>query len=100
MLAHDDVYGRRVNVAARLTKLAGPGEIVVSGAVRDALASELDAEFEDLGDCYLRNLSRPERSEERRVGKACGSTGRSRGGAKHYKKKNKCILSSYLVNTH
>src|SRR3546814_14251654 len=31
-------------------------------SVRDALASELDAEFEDLGDCYLRNLSRPVRT--------------------------------------
>lgn len=62
MVTGGDVYGRRVNVAARLTKLAGPGEILASGAVRDLLASELDAEFEDLGECYLRNLAQPVRT--------------------------------------
>ncbi|MEX2630891.1 MAG: adenylate/guanylate cyclase domain-containing protein [Tistlia sp.] len=57
-----DLYGRRVNVAARLMGVAEPGEIVTSAGVRDALSSELDAEFEDLGDCYLRHLSRPVRA--------------------------------------
>jgi class 3 adenylate cyclase len=30
-----DLYGREVNLAARLTTLAGPGEIVVSAGVRE-----------------------------------------------------------------
>ena len=35
-----DVYGRGVNLAARLTTLAGPGEIVVSADVRDQQVKE------------------------------------------------------------
>jgi TolB-like protein len=45
-----DVYGRSVNLAARLMKLAGPGEIIVSAEVRDDLVSTLDADIEDLGE--------------------------------------------------
>jgi class 3 adenylate cyclase/tetratricopeptide (TPR) repeat protein len=54
-----DIYGAGVNLAARLTSLAGPGEIVVSSAVRDRLVDGLDAEVEDLGACYLKHLSEP-----------------------------------------
>jgi class 3 adenylate cyclase len=43
-----DVYGHDVNLAARLTTLAGPGEIVVSADVRDQLTPTLDADIEDL----------------------------------------------------
>ena len=50
----NDVLGRGVNLAARLMSLAGPGEIVVSQHVRDGLTAELDADLEDLGDCYVR----------------------------------------------
>jgi adenylate cyclase len=57
-----DVYGAGVNLAARLAGLAGPGEIVVSAAVRHQLTDGLDAEFEDLGDCYLRNVALPVRA--------------------------------------
>ncbi|WP_428686898.1 adenylate/guanylate cyclase domain-containing protein [Roseibium sp.] len=53
----DDLYGSHVNIAARLMALARPGEIVASAGVRDALASELDAEFEDMGDCHLKNVA-------------------------------------------
>jgi adenylate cyclase len=57
-----DVYGRDVNLAARLTTLAGPGEIVVSETVRDQLVPELDADIEDLGECYLKHVSQPIRA--------------------------------------
>lgn len=57
-----DVYGAGVNLAARLAGLAGPGEIVVSAGVRHQLTDGLDAEFEDLGDCYLRNVAAPVRA--------------------------------------
>ena len=39
-----DIYGSGVNLAARLTTLAGPGEIVVSADIRDQLAPVLDAD--------------------------------------------------------
>jgi len=57
-----DVYGAGVNLAARLAGLAGPGEIVVSAGVRQQLTDGLDADFEDLGDCYLRNVEAPVRA--------------------------------------
>ncbi len=57
-----DVYGHGVNLAARLTTLAGPDEIVVSGDVRDQLTPALDAEVEDLGDCYVKHVHHPVRA--------------------------------------
>jgi adenylate cyclase len=57
-----DVYGRGVNLAARLTTLAGPGEIVVSAGVRDQLTPILDADIEDLGECFVKHLDRPVRA--------------------------------------
>ncbi|MFN9775462.1 MAG: adenylate/guanylate cyclase domain-containing protein [Burkholderiales bacterium] len=57
-----DIYGHDVNLAARLTTLAGPDEIVVSAAVRDRLVDTLDAQVEDLGDCFLKHVSRPVRA--------------------------------------
>lgn len=57
-----EVYGGEVNLAARLTTLAGPGEIVVSAGVRDQLTPVLDADIEDLGDCYIKPLTHPVRA--------------------------------------
>lgn len=57
-----DVFGRGVNRAARLSGLAGPGEIVVSAPARDQLTSGIDADIEDLGECYVRNLDAPIRA--------------------------------------
>ncbi len=57
-----DIYGAGVNLAARLTTLAGPGEIVVSADVRDRLTPGLDAEVEDLGECYLKHMTGPVRA--------------------------------------
>jgi adenylate cyclase len=57
-----DVYGTGVNLAARLTGLAGPGEIVVSADVRDQLTPVLDADIEDLGACYLKHVHDPVRA--------------------------------------
>lgn len=50
------------NLATRLTSIAGPGEIVVSAGVRDHLTPILDADVEDLGECYLRQLPQPVRA--------------------------------------
>jgi len=57
-----DVYGHDVNLAARLTALAGPGEIVVSADVRDQLTPGLDADIEDLGERRLKNVQQPIRA--------------------------------------
>jgi TolB-like protein len=57
-----DVYGRGVNRAARLLTLAGPGEIVISANVRDQVTADLDADIEDLGECYLKHVAEPVRA--------------------------------------
>ena len=57
-----DVYGHGVNLAARLTALAGPDEIVVSADVRDQLTPALDADIEDLGECYVKHVQQPVRA--------------------------------------
>ncbi|APW36888.1 hypothetical protein RD110_06510 [Rhodoferax koreense] len=71
-----DIYGSGVNLAARITTLAGPGEVMISAKVkealvapagpgevvtsaevRDALTDGLDGTLEDLGECYLKHVS-------------------------------------------
>ena len=55
----DDIHGDGVNVAARLEGLCGPGEVYVSGAVRDQVEGKLAAEFEDLGHQSVKNITKP-----------------------------------------
>ncbi len=57
-----DIYGAGVNLAARLASLAGPNELVVSACGRDAIVDGLDADVEDLGECWVKNLSVPVRA--------------------------------------
>ncbi|MCB5175246.1 MULTISPECIES: adenylate/guanylate cyclase domain-containing protein [Microvirga] len=59
---HADLYGRGVSRAARLLTLAGPGEIVISANLRDQLTADLDADIEDLGECYLKHVPQPVRT--------------------------------------
>jgi len=63
-----DVYGHGVNLANRLASLAGPDEVVISARVRDQITPVLDADIEDLGDCYLKHVQQPIRAY--RVGPA------------------------------
>ena len=58
----NDIFGHGVNLTARLCALAGPGEIVVSADFRDRITASLDADIEDLGDCYLRHVAQPVRA--------------------------------------
>jgi class 3 adenylate cyclase/TolB-like protein len=53
----DDVayFGRGINLAERLSKLCQPGQTVVSAAIRDQLTSGVDAEIEDLGECFIKH---------------------------------------------
>lgn len=57
-----DIYGTDVNLTARVCTLAGPGEIVVTAELRDQLAPVLDADIEDLGECYLKHVGEPIRA--------------------------------------
>jgi adenylate cyclase len=57
-----DIYGTDVNLTARITTLAGPGEIVVSADIRDQLAVGLDVDAEDLGDCHLKHVEKTVRA--------------------------------------
>ncbi|NDZ13327.1 hypothetical protein C7T35_36335 [Variovorax sp. WS11] len=56
-----DIYGKGVNLAARIATLAGPGETVLTAQVRDSLTDGLDGTLEDLGECYLKHLDEPVR---------------------------------------
>lgn len=57
-----DIYGVGVNLCARLATLAAPGEIIVSPQVRADLVDDMDAQIEDLGECWLKNLGDPVRA--------------------------------------
>jgi TolB-like protein/Tfp pilus assembly protein PilF len=56
-----DIYGDRVNIAARLQKLAEPGGICLSRVVRDNIRDKLSYEFVDLGEQTVKNIARPVR---------------------------------------
>lgn len=57
-----DLMGRTVNHAARLQAQATPGDILATAEVRDAMADELDAQFDDIGEVWLRHLDAPIRA--------------------------------------
>lgn len=58
----NDIYGNDVNLTARIATLAGPGEIVISAALRDRIHGELEAHVEDLGACHLKHVRQPVRA--------------------------------------
>ena len=51
------IYGRGINLAARIAALAGPGETVASDAVRDQITTGIDADVFDLGECHLKHAA-------------------------------------------
>jgi class 3 adenylate cyclase len=56
--AHMAVIGESVNMAARLTNVAGPGEIVVSNALFNALPEARQSGFAELDPVEARNMGR------------------------------------------
>lgn len=54
-----DIYGTDVNLTARFCTLAGPNDIVISAELRDQLVPALDADIEDMGECYLKHVEKP-----------------------------------------
>ena len=53
-----DLLGDGVNVAARLEAIAPPGGICVSEVVKDAVGSNADVRFKELGPQRLKNVSK------------------------------------------
>jgi TolB-like protein len=51
--------GDGVNIASRIHQAAEPGQIVVTGVVRDFVANRLSVVFHDLGSPPLKNINRP-----------------------------------------
>jgi TolB-like protein len=57
----DDIFGDGVNIAARLEGIAQPGGICLSSSAHDQVYGKIGAEFADLGEQSLKNISRPVR---------------------------------------
>ena len=57
----EDIHGEGVNVAARLEGLADPGGICISGSVHEQVRNRIEANYEDLGEKEVKNVSAPVR---------------------------------------
>lgn len=85
LVGNEDIYGHTVNLAVRLSGIAGPDQICVSTEVRDELLAGVDADIEDIGDCYLKHVEAPMRVfRVRAPGAAAALPAQPRaGGAAH-----------------
>ena len=54
-----DIFGDGVNVAARLEALAEPGGVCISAIVHESLGNRVVADFSDVGEHQVKNISRP-----------------------------------------
>jgi TolB-like protein len=61
LIEGDDILGDGVNVAARLEGLCEPGGALISGSAYDQVRGKIDANFVDLGEKDLKNITRPVR---------------------------------------
>jgi adenylate cyclase len=59
LVGDNDIFGRDVNVAARLQAIAEPGGICLSQAAADRLAGHREFDLEPLGLQKLKNIARP-----------------------------------------
>lgn len=55
----DDLIGHDVNVAARIVDLSGPGEVLVSDALREAAAANDCVSFEEVGPTMMKGIPEP-----------------------------------------
>ena len=53
----DDIVGRDVNLAARISELAGPGEVLCSEATAERAGEVPGCEFEPLGSVFVRGIA-------------------------------------------
>jgi adenylate cyclase len=54
-----DIHGEGVNIAARLEGIAEPGGICISEDAFRQVRGKIDAEFDDIGEQSLKNITRP-----------------------------------------
>jgi adenylate cyclase len=59
MVEGSDLYGRGVNVAARMEALAEPGGICISGNVHEHVCGAVELAFDDLGEQGVKNIPNP-----------------------------------------
>lgn len=57
-----DIFGSSVNLTARIAGLAGPDEIVATSQTVDQLVIGLDADLDDMGECFLKHIDEPVRA--------------------------------------
>jgi class 3 adenylate cyclase/pimeloyl-ACP methyl ester carboxylesterase len=55
----NNVYGGAVNIAARISGLSAPGEVLVSQTVRDLARTSAGVSFEDRGERELKGIAEP-----------------------------------------
>lgn len=55
----DDLVGHDVNLASRICALAGPGEVLCSGATADAAGPLPGVRYEALGPVFIRGVAQP-----------------------------------------
>jgi class 3 adenylate cyclase len=53
----DDIIGRDVNLAARISELAAPGEVLCSEATADRAGDLPGVNFEPLGSVFVRGIA-------------------------------------------
>jgi len=56
-----DIFGGDVNIAARIEALAEPGEVYLSGRMREEVRSRISLVCLDLGERWLKNIQEPVR---------------------------------------
>ena len=57
----DDILGEGVNIAARLEGICDPGGVLISGSAYEHVRGRIEADFVDLGEKALKNITRPVR---------------------------------------
>jgi len=62
LIEGDDILGDGVNVAARFEGTAEPGGICISASAYEQVRGKVPVDFADLGEHYLKNISRPMRA--------------------------------------
>jgi len=62
LIEGEDILGDGVNVAARLEGIAQRGGICISSSAYEQVHGKVNAEFTDLGEHSLKNISRPIRA--------------------------------------
>jgi adenylate cyclase len=74
LVEDDDILGDGVNIAARLEGIAEPGGICISEDAFRQVRGRVDAEFDDIGQQSLKNITRPLRVYHVRLASTGGAT--------------------------